>query len=42
VAGAIANAVRDAVGVRMQRLPITAERVYAALEEQRARDTAKS
>jgi CO/xanthine dehydrogenase Mo-binding subunit len=33
VAPAIANAVEDAVGVRIRDLPITAERVYRALEE---------
>jgi carbon-monoxide dehydrogenase large subunit len=32
VAAAIANAVRDAVGVRVKELPITAERVFAALQ----------
>ncbi len=31
VAAAVANAVADAVGVRVMRLPITAEAVYAAL-----------
>jgi CO/xanthine dehydrogenase Mo-binding subunit len=31
VAGAVANAVYDAVGVRLTEMPITAERVYAAL-----------
>ncbi len=31
VAAAIANAIRDAVGVRMTQLPMTPERVYAAL-----------
>jgi CO/xanthine dehydrogenase Mo-binding subunit len=35
VAAAIANAVHDAVGVRIRELPITAERVYQALEEAR-------
>jgi CO/xanthine dehydrogenase Mo-binding subunit len=30
-AAAIANAVEDAVGVRIDELPITAEKVYAAL-----------
>ena len=34
VAAAIANAVHDAVGVRIQDLPITAEKVLAALKEQ--------
>ena len=33
VAAAIANGVRDAVGVRVKELPITAERVFAALHE---------
>jgi CO/xanthine dehydrogenase Mo-binding subunit len=32
VAGAVANAVTDAVGVRVTNLPITAERVYALLQ----------
>ena len=37
VAAAIANAVNDAVGVRLRRLPMTAERVLdAMLEEGRA------
>ena len=31
---AIANAVYDAVGARVTQLPITAERVYAAMREQ--------
>ena len=35
VAGAIANAVYDAVGVRITDLPITAEKVYRALKERR-------
>ncbi len=35
-AGAIANAVFDAIGVRFTQLPITPERVLAALREQRA------
>ncbi len=34
VAPAIANAVRDALGVRVKELPITAERLFAALAEQ--------
>ena len=34
VAAAIANAVRDATGVRMKSLPLTAERVLTALREQ--------
>ena len=33
VAAAIANAVEDAVGVRIRDLPITAEKVYKALRE---------
>jgi CO/xanthine dehydrogenase Mo-binding subunit len=33
VGGAIANAIFDAVGVRVKESPITAERVYAALQE---------
>ena len=35
VAGAIANAVYDAVGVRIMDLPITAEKVLKALKAQR-------
>jgi xanthine dehydrogenase molybdenum-binding subunit len=31
VAAAVANAVHDAVGVRIKDLPITAEKVYAAI-----------
>ena len=34
-APAIANAIEDAVGVRITSLPITAEKVYAALREKR-------
>jgi CO/xanthine dehydrogenase Mo-binding subunit len=34
VAPAVANAVRDALGVRVKALPITAERVFNALQEQ--------
>jgi xanthine dehydrogenase molybdenum-binding subunit len=34
---AVANAVFDAVGVRIKQLPITAERVWKALQEQAAR-----
>lgn len=37
VAPAIANAVRDAVGVRMRQLPLTAEKVLNALSAQAAR-----
>jgi len=33
VAAAVANAVADAVGVRVRDLPITAEKVYRALRE---------
>ena len=33
VAPAIANAIEDAVGVRIRDLPITAEKIYAALRE---------
>ena len=32
---AIANAVEDAVGVRIKSLPITAEKVFAALNNKR-------
>jgi CO/xanthine dehydrogenase Mo-binding subunit len=35
IAAAIANAIEDAVGVRITRLPITAERVLDALDEKR-------
>ena len=31
-AAAIANAVEDAVGIRVRDLPVTAEKVYAALQ----------
>lgn len=34
VAAAIANAIRDAVGVRVTQLPITPERLYTALHKQ--------
>lgn len=37
VAAAIANAVFDAVGVRIMDLPLTAEKVFAALQAQRRR-----
>jgi len=33
VAAAIANAIRDAVGVRMTQLPMTPERVFTSLRE---------
>lgn len=39
VAPAIGNAIRDAVGVRLTRLPMTPERVLTALDEQTARQT---
>ena len=35
-APAIANAVRDAVGVRLTRLPITPERLWRAMQDARA------
>lgn len=35
VAPAIANAVADAIGVRIRSLPITSEKVFQALQEQR-------
>jgi CO/xanthine dehydrogenase Mo-binding subunit len=35
VLGSIANAIYDAVGVRMTELPITPERLLKALAEQR-------
>lgn len=41
VAAAIANAVEDAVGVRIKDLPITAEKVYAALMEKHAEASVK-
>ncbi len=34
VAAAIANAIRDAVGVRMTQIPMTPERVFASLNEE--------
>ncbi len=36
VAPAVANAVEDAVGVRIRTMPVTAERVHAALQARRA------
>jgi CO/xanthine dehydrogenase Mo-binding subunit len=36
VGGAVANAIYDAVGVQVTTAPITAERVYALLQEQKA------
>jgi CO/xanthine dehydrogenase Mo-binding subunit len=38
VAPAVANAIFDAVGVRIKDLPIKAEKIYLALEEARGRD----
>ena len=35
MAAAIGNALYDAVGIRMQDVPITAEKVYDALRQQR-------
>jgi CO/xanthine dehydrogenase Mo-binding subunit len=40
VAPAIANAIEDAVGVRIRDLPITAEKIYRAMHEQRAANKA--
>ncbi len=34
VAAALANAVRDAVGVRLHALPMSADRVWRAVHEQ--------
>jgi CO/xanthine dehydrogenase Mo-binding subunit len=42
VAPAIANAIEDAVGVRIHDLPITSEKVYQALQEKRTRGTARN
>lgn len=42
VAPAIANAVYDAVGVRIKDLPITPEKVFRALQERRAQDAGRS
>ena len=42
VAPAIANAIEDAAGVRIHDLPITAEKVYQALQEKRARENTRS
>jgi CO/xanthine dehydrogenase Mo-binding subunit len=33
VPGALANAITDAIGVRIMTMPITAERVYEALQQ---------
>ena len=35
VAAAITNAIKDAVGVRMTQIPMTPERVFAALREEK-------
>jgi CO/xanthine dehydrogenase Mo-binding subunit len=35
VAAAIANAIRDAVGARMTQLPMSPERVFSSLREER-------
>ncbi|MEU2033123.1 molybdopterin-dependent oxidoreductase [Nocardia amamiensis] len=37
VAPALANAIRDAIGVRLDRLPMTADRVWAALPKKESR-----
>jgi CO/xanthine dehydrogenase Mo-binding subunit len=42
VAAALANAVADAVGVRMRSLPVTAERVYRALHGEDRSDAAQA
>jgi CO/xanthine dehydrogenase Mo-binding subunit len=42
VAPAVANAIEDAVGVRIKDLPITAEKVLRALKEEGVNDDAKS
>jgi CO/xanthine dehydrogenase Mo-binding subunit len=39
VAAAIANAIRDAVGVRMTQIPMTPELVFASLNEEKSKDT---
>src|SRR5437016_4747363 len=39
VAAAIANAIKDAIGVRMTQLPMTPERVFASLREGRLEET---
>lgn len=40
-AAAVANAIYDAVGVRMRQLPITAERVWRALQEKKRQEQAQ-
>jgi len=42
VIGAIANAVSDAIGVRVSELPITPERVRALLREKKVREAEKT
>jgi 4-hydroxybenzoyl-CoA reductase subunit alpha len=42
VIGAIANAIEDAIGVRIKSLPITAEKVLAALREKKSREGSAS
>jgi CO/xanthine dehydrogenase Mo-binding subunit len=37
MAPAIANAIFDAVGIRIKDLPITAEKVWAALKEKKGK-----
>jgi CO/xanthine dehydrogenase Mo-binding subunit len=39
VAAAIANAIEDAIGVRIRDLPVTAEQIYQALLEKRLRNS---
>ncbi|MGH7824801.1 MAG: hypothetical protein ACREQ7_06455 [Candidatus Binatia bacterium] len=39
VAAAVANAIEDAVGVRIRDLPITAENIYTAVRENRRKDS---
>ena len=40
-AGAISNAVRNAVGVTVTTLPITPEKIFRALQEKKAKDKGK-
>ena len=42
IAPAIANAVYDAIGIRIKELPLTPERVWAALREKEGRDKRSS
>jgi CO/xanthine dehydrogenase Mo-binding subunit len=42
VASAVANAIHDAVGVRITELPITPQRVLRALDEKRRHAAARS